>query len=145
MPATKLGALLDSGINALMPHAERVIELRRILNDLLPENLRRSCSIANFAQGKVVIFADNAAIAAKLNLLAPDLCRTMAIRRGEVTAIEVRVQPKVAHGSASNRLQVRRDLSDKAAESLHRLADKLHDSELKKTVRRLAKRNVGKR
>src|SRR3989442_14409881 len=64
-------AFLDQpdGIAPLMPQARRLIELREILAAVLPESLARCCSIANYKQGNVVIFAANGAIAAKLKLM----------------------------------------------------------------------------
>ena len=75
MHSKNLRAYLDSavGIAGLLPQAERLIELRRIYSKLVPQQLLRSSSIANYKQQKVVIFAENNAIAAKLRLLSPRL------------------------------------------------------------------------
>ena len=81
------------GIAPLMPQARRLIELRKILAAMLPESLARSCSIANYKQGKVVIFAANGATAAKLKLMLPTLSEQLSQRGIEVTGLEVCVQP----------------------------------------------------
>jgi len=142
MQAKKLDAfLLEAGLNSLMPHAQRVIAFRSAFEPLLPDNLRRSCSIANISQGKVVIFAENSAVAAKLRLLLPTLEATVAKRLGQVTAMEVRVQPKSSFGYTPRR----RDLSPRAGEKLAELASQLPDSELKNAVTALSRRHVGKR
>jgi len=88
-------AFLDQpdGIAPLMPQARRLIELREILAAVLPESLARCCSIANYKQGNVVIFAANGAIAAKLKLMLPTLSEQLSKRAMEVTGLEVRVQP----------------------------------------------------
>jgi hypothetical protein len=68
------------GIAPLMPQARRLIELRESLAAILPESLARCCSIANFKQGKVVIFAANGATAAKLKLMLPTLSERLSQR-----------------------------------------------------------------
>jgi hypothetical protein len=140
MQSKKLRAFMESGINALMPHAEQVMSLRQSLAGVLPANLRRSCEIANYSQGKVVIFAENSAIAAKLKLMAPTLVRDLSKRVAQVTAIEVRVQPR----TTTEHTVIRRELTDEAVQSLRKLGNQLSDSELKNAVLRFADRNVKK-
>jgi len=72
-------------VAALMPQAERLIELRQILSSLLPESLARRCSVANYRQGRVVIFASNGATAAKLKLMLPSLLEQLSGCAMEVT------------------------------------------------------------
>jgi len=74
MPYRSVRAFLEAGIDTLMPQAQRLLELRTILSGALPPNLRRSCAIANYLQGKVVIFADNSAVAAKAAPTRPAAC-----------------------------------------------------------------------
>src|SRR5258708_37652486 len=81
------------GIAPLMPQARRLIELREILAALLPESLAPCCSIANYKQGKVVIFAATGAIAAKLTLLLPALSEQLSQRAVDVTGLEVCLPP----------------------------------------------------
>lgn len=140
MQSKKLRAFVESGINALMPHAEQVMTLRQIFAGILPANLRRSCDIANYSQGKVVIFAENSAIAAKIRLMAPTLLHDLSKRVAQVTAIEVRVQPRTAVVQAG----IRRELTEEATRSLRTLGDQLSDSELKNAVLRFANREVKK-
>lgn len=83
------------GIGALMPQAARLLELRRQLAEFLPKPLAKSCEIANFKHGKVIIFAKNGAIAAKLAHYRPKLLSLFSARDAEVTAIEVSVQVRV--------------------------------------------------
>src|SRR6266513_830265 len=82
-----------AGIAPLMSQARRLIELRGILAAILPESLARCCSIANYKQGKIVIFAANGAIAAKLKLMLPTLSEQLSKRATEVTGLEGCVQP----------------------------------------------------
>jgi len=125
------------GIAPLLPQARRLIELREILAAVLPESLARYCSIANYKQGKVVIFAANGAIAAKLKLMLPTLSEQLSKRGIEVTGLEVLVQPlnsdpQVVEKSAKIGLE--------AALGLTRLCEQLPDSELKIVLGKLATR-----
>ena len=133
---------LTAGMDSLMPQAQRLIELRLLFTQALPKNLLRSCSIANYKQGKVVIFAENSAVAAKLKLLLPTV-RDHFLKFGvEVTGIEVQVQPIAARPN----LPISEIyLSTNAAESLTRLSDQLPDSKLKKSIEALARNARSKR
>jgi len=116
------------GIPALMPQAERLLQLRRILVDLLPEGLGRSCSIANYRNGRLVIFAENNAVAAKLKLLSPALRELLSKRGIEVTGMDIGVQPQSALSKVP---QKSARLSEKAAEFIAELSSQLPDSSLK--------------
>jgi hypothetical protein len=122
------------GIAALMPQAERLIKLREILASLLPESLARRCSVANYKQGRVLIFASNGATAAKLKLMLPSLLEQFSGRATEVTGLEVAVQalesePQVSEKSAK--------ISIEAASGLAELCEQLPDSELKNALVRI--------
>ena len=121
-------------ISALMPQAERLIELREILASLLPESLARHCSVANFKQGRVIIFASNGATAAKLKLMLPALSEQFSRRATEVTGLEVAVQ---APGSRPQPIEKYSKITSDAASELAALCDQLPDSELKKVLLRI--------
>jgi hypothetical protein len=139
MHRRNLGALLSQpeGIASLMPQARRLIELRGILAAALPESLARSCSIANYRQGKVVIFAANNAVAAKLKLIGPTLLQHLSGRGVEITGLEVRVQP--LEGDAQP-VEKAAKLGESALQELDRLWDKLPESGLKNAVGKMARR-----
>ena len=135
MHPRNVGTLLKSSIDPLMPQAKRLLELRQILHDALPANLAKASTIANYKQGKVVIFAENSAVAAKLRLLAPGVKDRMAQSGLEITGIEVEVQLKaraVAPASTDRRL------SAAAAKEISELAAQLADSKLKFALESLA-------
>src|SRR4026207_2105230 len=125
------------GIATLMPQAKRLIELREILATLLPESLARYCSIANYKQGKVVIFAANGAIAAKLKLMLPTLSEQLSKRGTEVTGLEVLVQPLKSDPQA---IEKSSKIGLEAALVLTQLCEQLPDSELKTVLGKLATR-----
>ncbi|HUL91734.1 MAG TPA: DciA family protein [Burkholderiales bacterium] len=121
-------------IAALMPHAERLIELREILSSLLPEPLARRCSVANCKQGRVVILASNGAIAAKLKLMLPALLEQLSGRAMEVTGLEVAVQALESEHQVPEKSA---KISQQAASGLAELCEQLPDSELKTALSRI--------
>ena len=138
MPSQKLGVFLTQldGIASLMPQAKRLLELRAILAAVLPESLSRSCSIANYTQGKIIIFAANSAVAAKLKLMRPDLSDQLSKRGVQVTGIDVEVQ---LPGPTPELIEKSAKISQDAAKSLTRLSTQLPDSELKNVLTKLAR------
>jgi hypothetical protein len=126
------------GIAPLMPQARRLIELRKILAAMLPESLARSCTIANYKQGKVVIFAANGATAAKLKLMLPKLSEQLSQRGIEVTGLEVCVQPL---STGAQVVEKSAKISHETTLGLARLCEQLPDSELKTTLGKFASRH----
>ena len=139
------GAYLNQpeGIPALIPQAKRLLELRRALARLLPESLARSCSVANYKQGKIIIFAENSAVAAKLKLLRPTLCDQLSKRGVQVTVMEIEVQPRTE--PVQENLPKAARMTDSAARSLTDFYNQLPDSELKTTLSRLAGNKISDR
>jgi hypothetical protein len=133
------GDLLDraEGIAPLMLQARRLLELRGTLLRILPEALSRSCTVASARQGKVVLYAENSVIAARLKLLLPTLRNQLFEAGQEVSALVVQVQPPARRAVPP----ARRALSASAAQSLSALSDRLPDSPLKEAVRALASRS----
>ena len=120
-----------------MPHARRLIELRRALAAELPQSLMRLCSVANFKQGRVVVFAANSPVAAKLRLLGPKLLEQLSRRGFEVTGMDVRVQP---FNNGPQPFEKSAQMTQGAGEKLARLTEQLPDSELKTVIDRLSRR-----
>jgi len=138
-----LGAFLAEAddIKPLMSRAKRLMELQRLLSISLPASVAQAATVANFRQGKLVIYALNGAVAAKLKLLAPGL-RDHLLKQGvEVTGIEVEVQPHKSSGGHSPKTA---KLSAAAAGELSRLASQLPDSELKSIISSFSSRGAGK-
>lgn len=143
MHSKNIRAYLDSvaGVAALLPQAERLIELRRVYATLVSQQLLRSSSIVNYKQGNVVIFADNSAVAAKLKLLSPRLIDDFSKRGWEVTGIRLEVQPRETPARMPATKQAR--LSPAGAGYLRILADRLPDSTLKQSVTDMVRQTIG--
>ncbi len=134
MHSKNLRAFLDSaaGIASLLPHAERLIELRRVYCKLVPQQLLRFSSIVNYKQENIVIFAENNAIAAKLRMLSPRLINDFSKCGVQVTGIRVQVQPPQEPPELHP--PKRATLSQAGAESLRALAKRLPECSLKQTL-----------
>ena len=134
------GELLERSedIAQVMPKALVLVELRRLLTRLLPESLARSCAVANARQGKLVVFAENSVIAAKLKLLAPALRNQLLEAGHEVTSVVIEVQPP--RNAASGAVLHKPRLSVAAGAALRACSDRLPESPLKNALQRLANR-----
>ena len=134
------GEFLDRSedIGALMPKARQLVELSRLVARLLPESLSQSVAVANARQGRLVLFAENSVVAARLKLLAPGLRNQLLEAGVETTGIAVEVQPRPS--GAASRGTSRQGLSRAAGETLDRFSDGLPDSPLKSALKRLAGR-----
>ena len=139
MHSKNLGAFLTETecINALLPQAARLIELRHALSNALPEALGKNYSVANYRQDKLVLYASNAAIAAKLKLLRPALLARLSSLGFEVTAMDIAVQPDTGGAAVQPKMAV---LSDRAREAMAELASQLPESELKSVVASIARK-----
>lgn len=101
----------------LASHAERLARLQQIIEAVVPSALARSCRIANYKLGLVVIHADNGAVAAKLRQIAPTLCSALLTSGSEVTEIRVKVQPRTELSPAASP-HVSKKLSKHAKQAL---------------------------
>ncbi len=144
MHAKNVDAYLEQpgGINSLMPQAKRLLELRRVLLEALPATISGLASVANYRNGRVVIFAANSSIAAKLKLLSPTL-KEHFVRRGlQVTSMEFEVQPEAR---VATRPPKEAFLSPSARQALAKLYSQLPDSTLKTIVSSISSEKVSKR
>jgi hypothetical protein len=141
MQAKRIGDYLDrgDGTSRLVPQAALLLAIRQHLSEVLPTNLRRSCSIANYKQGVVVVIAGNNAVAAKLRHYGPKIIETLGKRGLKATGLRVEVQgadsftPQVSEKKALF-------LSPRASDALARLGRRLPDSRLKEAIDALARK-----
>src|SRR5262245_61773648 len=95
MATHKIGDILAATreLKSLSRTAHRLAELERLLLSATPRALSQATRIKNFRAGTLVVSADNAAVASRLKLLAPQLLIQIRERDPEVTGIRVEVQP----------------------------------------------------
>ncbi len=141
MHSKNLSAFLvqAEGIDALMPQAKRLLALRQVLFDALPESLGKNSTVANYRQGRIVLYAANAAIAAKIKLLRPALVARYASMGLEVTGMDIEVQPAAIAEAVPRKAAV---LSSNARRALAELVSQLSESELKSVIAAIASQDV---
>ena len=141
MHSKNLSAFLvqAEGIDALMPQAKRLLALRQVLFDALPESLGKNSTVANYRQGRIVLYAANAAIAAKIKLLRPALVARYASMGLEVTGMDIEVQPASVSVATPEKTAV---LSQNARRALAELVSQLPESELKSAIVAIANKDV---
>jgi hypothetical protein len=141
MQAKRLREYLDHDhdTSRLVPQATRLLAIRQQLSEVLPDNLQRSCVIANYKQGVVVVIAGSNATAAKLRHFSPRILEALGKRGLKATGIKVEVQP-----ARSFAVQVPEKkallLSAGARATLAGLDRRLPDGRLRRAIRSLASR-----
>ena len=131
----------DGGLARLTDHAARLLRLQRILESAIPRALVRGTRVANLKLGRLVIYADNGAVAAKLRQITPTLSGAFANLAPEVTGIEIKVQPRGGDAPPSGG-ESREPLGNHAKHGLTSLADRLPESSpLVRALRQLVKRS----
>jgi len=94
MPAS-LTQFLDSSDSArLMAHARILLKLSRQYEKFVPAGLGRLSRVANYKSGKIVIHADNGAVAAKLRQMSAGLCQRFCSEGMQCSGMEIKVQPR---------------------------------------------------
>lgn len=131
--------MADAGLARLSGHARRLVGLQRTFESATP--LARQARVANFKLGKIVIYAANGAVAAKLRQIEPRLAAAFRSVAPEVTGTEIRVQP--ANGNPRIvRPIARAKIGDKQKQALTSLAKGLPEgSTLSAALRRLVERS----
>jgi hypothetical protein len=83
--------MADAELARLSGHARRLLGLQRAFESATP--LARQSRVANYKLGRIVIYAANGAVAAKLRQMEPRLAALFRSEATEVTGIDIRVQP----------------------------------------------------
>lgn len=146
MRARTLGDYLnsDEAMARLSAHAGHLQTLQRSFEKAVPAMLARSCRVANFKQGVVIIHAENGAVAAKLRQIAPSLSEDFRLRGEQVTEIRIKVQPLDV---ALQQRQVPRSssLGEAGRASIGRLSASLPEGALRTALEGLVARSIKKR
>lgn len=128
----------EGGLARLAGHASRLLQLQRVLEAAVPRAQIRGARVANFKLGKLILHADNAAVAAKLRQIVPTLLDVFRREAAEVTGIDIKVQPRPVKRPAPK--EPRAALGAHAKHGLTSLAETLPgDSPLGEALRRLVK------
>ena len=78
----------DAAAGRVMAHARLLLKLARRFEAVAPAR------VANYKSGKIVIHADNGAVAAKIRQMSQRLCDELSKGGPECNGIDVKVQPR---------------------------------------------------
>jgi hypothetical protein len=84
----------DAAAGRVMAHARLLLALSRRFEAAAPAGLASAARVANFKSGKVVIHADNGAVAAKIRQMSQRLGIELSKEGAKCSDIEVKVQPR---------------------------------------------------
>lgn len=84
----------DAAAGRIMAHARLLMKLASRFDAVAPAALRHAAHVANYKSGKLVIHADNGAVAAKIRQMHRRLCDELSKKAPECNDIEVKVQPR---------------------------------------------------
>ncbi len=128
----------DAAASRIMRHARLLTKLSRRFEQVAPSALRHLAHVANYKSGKVVIHADNCAVAARLRQLSRRLCSELSMGGAECGEIEVKVQPQ--HLPSRSIASTLKPLSPKSAAILQSTANNLPPGPLRQALERLWQR-----
>ena len=84
----------DATAGKLMAHARLLLKLSRRFEAVAPAGLRHAAHVANYKSGRIIIHADNGAVASKIRQMGQRLCSELSKGGTECTGIEVKIQPR---------------------------------------------------
>ena len=122
----------------LSGRAGELSQLQKIWDCAVPETLRPFTRAGGFKHRRIMVFADNGAVAAKLKMQSASLLKNLQNKGLEVTSIRVEVQVQSRRPAQPG---IERHISPQASSSLENLAEQLPDSPLRTALQRLAKRS----
>ena len=130
----------DAAIGRVMAHARLLLKLSSRFDELAPGTLRHAAHVANLKSGKIVIHADNSAVAAKIRQMSRRLCSELSLEGLECNEIEVKVQPRQSlYRSTASTIK---PISARAAEILRATAEGLPQGKLRQALDTLLQRAI---
>ena len=84
----------DATASRLLRQARLIAELSHRFAAAAPGSLASAARVANYRSGKVVILAENGAVAVKLRQMGQRLCGKLSFEGAECNEIEIKVQPQ---------------------------------------------------
>ena len=128
----------DAAASRLLRHARLLAELSRRFAAAAPGPLASSARVANFRSGKVVILAENGAVAVKLRQLGQRLCSKLSFEGAECSEIEIKVQPRQTPFRSMG--STIKPISRRSVEHLETAAKGLPEGDLRRALETLLRR-----
>jgi hypothetical protein len=128
----------DAAVGRVMAHARLLLKLSSRFDELAPGALSHAAHVANYKSGKIIIHAENGAVAAKIRQMSRRLCGELSLEGTECNDIEVKVQPRQSlyRSTASTS----KPISCKAAEILRATAEGMPHGKLRQALDTLLQR-----
>ena len=139
MPLHTFGDLLGrtESLKAVTARVRRLRELQSLYVRTAPRELSGSSRVKGFRAGTLFVWADNAAVAAKLRQLAPRLLAAIRENDAEITQIRIEVQVGGREGRRPYKSHKTR-LTPATLERFDALARSIPEGSLKEALARLA-------
>lgn len=128
----------DASTGRVMAHARLLMKLSNRFNAVAPSALRQSAHVANYKSGRIVIHADNGAIAAKLRQMNRRLCDELSFVGVECNEIDVKVQPRQIPSRSMS--STSKPISEKASGMLRSTVEMLPKGPLRAALETLLER-----
>ena len=125
----------DQELRPLLAKAQALSALHRHFISVAPPYLAQTSQILGLQSGTLSVAVANAAIAAKLRQLAPELVVMLQNRGCEVSGIRVKVQVSFQRSQPA---AIPRKLGKTAKDALNELSQTLDDSPLKLALKKMA-------
>lgn len=131
----------DAGAGKVMAHAQLLLRLSRRYDAIVPAGLSHVSRVANVKAGKIVIHADNGAVAAKLRQMSERLCQLFSVGGMEFNGMEIKVQPRETPYQSN--VSSEKPIPARGADALRATAQHLPvDSPLRAAINKLLDRAV---
>lgn len=125
----------DAAASRVMAHARLLLKLSRRFEAIAPSGFRHAAHVANFKSGKVVIHADNGAVASKIRQMSQRFCSELSKGGTQCNGIDVKVQPRQIPYQSTGSTQ--KPLSAVACNVLRSTAEKLPKGPLQEALANL--------
>ncbi len=144
IPTRKIGAYLNSldetpGDHSLSHQISKLNEAQQLFSTIIPAQLVKHCTLGLPSDEKLIIFAENSAVAARLKQLSPSLLRKAQKSGFEITSIQIAVQAYFHTHKTDKPPAKKRQLSQSGKQNLSQLATSLPPSDLKSAIESLLK------
>lgn len=126
----------------LQQHAEEILAINLLLNELLPRGTEKHCRAANIRDGQLIIEVASAALKMKLNYERMQLLNQLRMKGfSKLIAIDIRINPELykqeQYPNKKEKTKSREPISENAAGYLRLIADSA-SPRVKKRLERLA-------
>lgn len=124
----------SSELAQLTSKARQLMTLQQQLEHIIPSSLKHGCRVMQLDQQKLILSANNGAIASKLRQMSTELIAKLSDIGCKVTLIQIVVQVSIPPYTPPPKA---RTLSPSGKNDLAQLADQIADSPLKDALNRL--------